>query len=72
MFPVINRFKYSREMKEWSWSYFIDDKTEEVYDFPDPFTARLAGMKRVIEILEERKKQKSSVVKNTNDEFEEE
>lgn len=40
--------------------------------FDDPLTARLAGVERVIEILEESKKQKSSVVKNTNDEFEEE
>lgn len=52
LFPSV--FNTGEEVDEWE-SFVIDYRSKR---FPDPFSARLAGVERVIEILEQQSKRK--------------
>lgn len=56
LFPTVYLFMHSgKQEKKWCVAKLVDEGNMPLF-FPDPFSARLAGVERVIEILEQRQK----------------
>lgn len=55
LFPKVFSFQDALSMVSVNGQTAMDDERDIIY-FPDPFSARLAGVERVIEMLEQRQK----------------